>query len=142
VKLGFVKAVTEQVRLGLHEGAWINGLRRKKPKRGQKVGDDYISPSTHLALKGVTQDQYEAIGMAYVHRYEEKEWRRKNQANVWGSEFSMRFEEEPECLEAGDDCPKCGGELQAARHRYDQDGGAPDCDWLACNECEFRTDPE
>jgi ssDNA-binding Zn-finger/Zn-ribbon topoisomerase 1 len=47
-----------------------------------------------------------------------------------------------ERLKAGDDCPKCGGELVAARHRFDQSGGAPDCDWLTCLDCNFATDPE
>lgn len=45
-------------------------------------------------------------------------------------------------LKAGDDCPKCGGELHAALHRFDQDGGAPDCAWLVCLDCNYSTEPE
>ena len=46
-------------------------------------------------------------------------------------------------LKAGDDCPKCGGELHACKHRYqDGPGNYPDCDWLACLDCGFKTDPE
>lgn len=45
-------------------------------------------------------------------------------------------------LKAGDDCPKCGGELERVIHRYDTDGGAPDCSWLLCLDCNYQTDPE
>lgn len=45
-------------------------------------------------------------------------------------------------LKPGDDCPKCGGELVAGIHRFDQDGGLPDCAWLWCLDCDYRTDPE
>lgn len=45
-------------------------------------------------------------------------------------------------LKAGDDCPKCAGELVKGRHRFDQDGGHPDCDWLWCLDCNYQTDPE
>lgn len=45
-------------------------------------------------------------------------------------------------LKAGDDCPKCAGELVAVKHRYQDSGGHPDCDWLACLDCNFQTDPE
>lgn len=45
-------------------------------------------------------------------------------------------------LKAGDDCPECGGELHKAQHRFDTDGGAPDCGWLACLDCNYSTDPE
>jgi hypothetical protein len=44
---------------------------------------------------------------------------------------------------AGDDCPKCGGELHACIHRYqDGPGNYPDCSWLSCLDCTYRTDPE
>ena len=46
-------------------------------------------------------------------------------------------------LSAGDDCPKCGGELTASIHRYqDGPGNYPDCSWLSCLDCDYRTDPE
>lgn len=46
-------------------------------------------------------------------------------------------------LKAGDDCPKCHiGELTAIIHRYQEDGGHPDCAWLMCLDCDYRTDPE
>lgn len=49
-----------------------------------------------------------------------------------------------DCLQEHDDCPKCKvGCLERVIHRYG-DGGqsAPDCSWLICLDCDFRTDPE
>ena len=43
---------------------------------------------------------------------------------------------------AADDCPKCGGELTVGKHRFDADGGAPDCSWVYCLNCNYQTDPE
>ena len=43
---------------------------------------------------------------------------------------------------AEDACPKCGGELTTGKHRFTSDGGAPDCSWLYCLECDYQTDPE
>lgn len=45
-------------------------------------------------------------------------------------------------LKAGDDCPRCKGELERVVHRFDKDGGAPDCDWLLCLDCNYETAPE
>lgn len=45
-------------------------------------------------------------------------------------------------LNAGDDCPKCSGELHVVKHRFQEDGGHPDCSWLACLDCDYATDPE
>ncbi len=45
-------------------------------------------------------------------------------------------------LKAGDDCPKCSGELVQVKHDYQSHGGAPDCSWLACLDCNFQTEPE
>jgi hypothetical protein len=55
---------------------------------------------------------------------------------------AMQRESEVPKLKAGDDCPKCPGELVAVKHRYQDSGGHPDCDWLACLDCNFQTDPE
>lgn len=56
--------------------------------------------------------------------------------------YIAELEAKPAKLQEGDDCPKCGSELMAVSHRYDSSGGAPDCDWLACLDCGFATDPE
>src|SRR5688572_23533398 len=45
-------------------------------------------------------------------------------------------------LSAGDWCPKCDGELHLVKHEFQTDGGAPDCCWLACLDCNYTTDPE
>lgn len=45
-------------------------------------------------------------------------------------------------LTAGDDCPKCDGELMYARHIHAEDGGHPDCGWLSCLDCNYQTEPE
>lgn len=45
-------------------------------------------------------------------------------------------------LKAGDDCPECGGQLEAVKHDYQSSGGAPDCSWLLCLDCNYQTDPE
>ena len=48
-------------------------------------------------------------------------------------------------LKQDDRCPKCGeGFMETHRHRFSSDRGPnlPDCDWLECCECDFRTDPE
>lgn len=46
-------------------------------------------------------------------------------------------------LRADDPCPQCKlGFLEPRRHRFDLDGGAPDCSWLACSDCDFQTEPE
>jgi hypothetical protein len=45
-------------------------------------------------------------------------------------------------LKPGDDCPKCGGELVTTIHRFDSSGGAPDCAWLVCLDCNYETEPE
>ncbi len=45
-------------------------------------------------------------------------------------------------LKAGDDCPRCRGELMKVIHNYQEDGGCPDCTWLYCLDCHFETEPE
>ena len=48
-------------------------------------------------------------------------------------------------LEDGAPCPKClGGVLEKRSHRFSTERGPnlPDCDWLACDMCDFATDPE
>lgn len=40
------------------------------------------------------------------------------------------------------ECPKCAGELAVGKHRFDDSGGAPDCSWLYCLECDYQTEPE
>ena len=44
-------------------------------------------------------------------------------------------------LKPGDDCPKCGGELEKIIHRYQVSGGPPDCSYLLCLDCNFQTEP-
>ena len=42
-------------------------------------------------------------------------------------------------------CPKCElGLLEQRRHRFSSDRGPnlPDCDWLECDLCDFKTEPE
>lgn len=42
-----------------------------------------------------------------------------------------------------DDCPKCKvGQLERVKHDYQSHGGAPDCSWLLCLDCNYQTDPE
>ena len=48
-------------------------------------------------------------------------------------------------LMEGDQCPKCErGWIQQRTHRFSTERGPnlPDCDWLECDECDFKTDPE
>jgi hypothetical protein len=48
-------------------------------------------------------------------------------------------------LEEGDPCPQCGkGTLEQRSHIFSTEGGPslPDCSWLECSDCEFRTEPE
>ena len=48
-------------------------------------------------------------------------------------------------LKQDDHCPKCElGYMEAHRHRFSTERGPnlPDCDWLECCECDFKTDPE
>lgn len=40
------------------------------------------------------------------------------------------------------DCPLCGGDLVVGRHCFDGSGGAPDCSWLYCLDCNYQTEPE
>lgn len=56
----------------------------------------------------------------------------------------MTEETEKQRSKAGDDCPKCKvGQLEAVIHRYqDGPGNYPDCSWLICLDCDFKTDPE
>jgi hypothetical protein len=42
-------------------------------------------------------------------------------------------------------CPQCGkGMLEQHSHTWSSEGGPnlPDCSWLECDSCDFRTDPE
>ena len=96
MKLGFAKAVMESVRLGFYDGSWINDLKRKKPKRGQMVGDQFISNATYLALKGTTCDDVDAAEMRICEAEASKPFRRKLQSDVWGEDFTKMFAEE-EC---------------------------------------------
>lgn len=59
-----------------------------------------------------------------------------------GSDFPRSNRASDLGLTAGDDCPKCGGELHAVIHRYQDSGGHPDCSWLSCLDCNYQTDPE
>jgi hypothetical protein len=57
----------------------------------------------------------------------------------------MNYLTEKVRLEAGESCPHCmGGILEKRQHRFSSDRGPnlPDADWLACDECDFATDPE
>lgn len=48
-------------------------------------------------------------------------------------------------LKQDDPCPKCkAGYMEHRQHRFSTERGPnlPDCDWLACSECDFQTDPE
>jgi hypothetical protein len=50
-----------------------------------------------------------------------------------------------QALADGEPCPHClGGVLEHHQHRFSADRGPnlPDADWLACDECDFATDPE
>lgn len=41
-------------------------------------------------------------------------------------------------------CPECGeGFLEYHCHRFSTERGPnlPDCDWLACDTCDFHTEP-
>lgn len=44
----------------------------------------------------------------------------------------------------GKKCPKCGAEMEHRQHRFSSDRGPnlPDCDWMECPECDYRTDQE
>lgn len=42
-------------------------------------------------------------------------------------------------------CPKCNhGYLDKRHHRFSSDRAPniPDCSWVECDECDFKTDPE
>jgi hypothetical protein len=48
-------------------------------------------------------------------------------------------------LKQDDPCPKCKvGFMEHHQHRFSTERGPnlPDCDWLECCECDFKTDPE
>ena len=47
-------------------------------------------------------------------------------------------------LKQDDPCPDCRtGFMEIHRHRFgDGVTNLPDCDWLECCECGFKTDPE
>jgi len=48
-------------------------------------------------------------------------------------------------LKPDDPCPKCDvGFVELHRHRFSTERGPnlPDCSWLECCECGFKTDPE
>lgn len=47
-------------------------------------------------------------------------------------------------LREGSPCPECGAEMEHRQHRFSSDRGPnlPDCDWMECPECDYRTDPE
>lgn len=58
--------------------------------------------------------------------------------------FSENEKRDAAVMADANPCPVCGGELEHRRHRFSSDRGPnlPDCDWLACSECDFQTEPE
>lgn len=115
-----------------------NALGRAVPKLSKKVtGGVFKSDSP------AWEEAYHVMHAASLDLFRLR-GRIANECEPWfdGSAFPKSKRASDLGLNAGDDCPKCKGELLWTKHDYQTDGGAPDCGWLICLDCDYQTDPE